>query len=135
MKDYLHQKDLYIPLEGKTKKSSVSDENWALLDRKALATIRLCLAALVAFNIPEEKTTKDLMDTLKRLNENPSTLNTFFLMKRLYNMKMSEGGSITSHLNAFNTIVSQLALFKIKIEEEMRAIIFLYSLAEIPGRA
>ena len=59
MEDYLYQKDLYLPLAGKdTNPVAMKDEEWNLLDRKSLGTIRLCLAASVAFNISKEKTTK-----------------------------------------------------------------------------
>ena len=52
MEDYLYQKDLYLPLSGKTKKpAAMTDAEWNILDRKALETVRLCLAASVAFNI------------------------------------------------------------------------------------
>ena len=40
MEDYLYQKDLWKPLEGKTKnQGSMSNEEWDLLDRKALGSI------------------------------------------------------------------------------------------------
>lgn len=59
-------RNLYQPLEGKAKKPSrMSNEEWALLDIKVLGTIWVCLATSMAFNILEEKITKDLMDTLK----------------------------------------------------------------------
>jgi hypothetical protein len=41
------------------------------------------LAASVAFNISKEKTTKDLMDVLDKLYENPSMSNKVFLMKEI----------------------------------------------------
>jgi hypothetical protein len=95
MEDYLYQKDLYLPLGGKEKQStSMKDEEWEILDRKALGTIRLCLEASMAFNISKEKTTEDLMKALDKLYEKPSASNKVFLMKRLFNMKMSEGGSV-----------------------------------------
>jgi len=73
MGDYLYQRDLYQPLRGKTKKSmSMIDTKWDILDRKALGTMRLCLAALVAFNISKEMTKKGLMSTLAKLYEKPS---------------------------------------------------------------
>lgn len=107
MEDYLYQKDLYVPLGGKENMpTGMKDEEWNLLDRKALGTIRLCLAALVAFNISKETTTSGLMEALSRLYEKPSASNKVFLMKRLFNMKMSEGGSIANHLNDFNTVTS-----------------------------
>jgi hypothetical protein len=73
MEDYLYQKDLFLPLSGVAKKPvAMKDEEWEILDRKALGTIRLSLAASVAFNISKEKTTKDLMDALAKLYEKPS---------------------------------------------------------------
>ena len=58
MENYLYQKDLYLSLGGKAKQSTaMKDEEWEVLNRKALGTIRLCLASSVAFNISKEKTT------------------------------------------------------------------------------
>lgn len=106
------------------------DEDWEILDRKALGSIRLCLAQLVAFNITKEKTTQELMETLAKLYENPSTSNKVFLMKRLFNMKMVEGGSVTNHLNEFNMVTSQLTSIKVKFDEEVKALLILCSLPE-----
>jgi hypothetical protein len=107
MEDYLYQKDLFLPLGGIEKKlTATKDEEWEILDRKALGTIRLSLVASVAFNISKEKTMKGLMDALAKLYEKPSVSNKVFLMKRLFNMKMSEGGSIIDHLNDFNTVTN-----------------------------
>ena len=62
MEDYLYQKDLWKPLEGKANNQrSMSNDEWNLLDRKALGSIRLCLAPSVAFNITKAKTIEDLM--------------------------------------------------------------------------
>ena len=104
MEDNLYQKDLFLPLSGVAKKpAAMKDEKWEILDRKALGTIWLSLAVSVAFNISKEKSTKGLMDALAKLYEKPSASNKVFLMKILFNMKMSEGGSVTNHLNEFNT--------------------------------
>jgi hypothetical protein len=100
MEDYLYQKDLFLQLGGIAKKPmTMKDEEWEVFDRKALGTIRLSLEASVSFNISKEKTTKEMMDALAKLYEKPSTYNKVFLMKRLFNMKMSEGGSVADHLN------------------------------------
>ena len=96
-----------MPLDGKVKKpASMTDTEWTILDRKALGTIRLCLAVSVDFNISKAKTIEDLMKALAKLYEKPSASNKVFLMKRLFNMKMFEGGSIVDHLNEFNTITN-----------------------------
>jgi hypothetical protein len=63
-----------IPTIGWNRKEADDHEGqeWEVLDRKALGTIRLSLAASVAFNISKEKTTKELMDALDKLYEKPS---------------------------------------------------------------
>ena len=100
MEDYLYQKDLRKPLECKAKnQGSMSNDEWDLLDRKALGSIQLCLAPSVAFNITKEKTTEYLMKTLATLYEKPFASNKVFLMKHLFNMKMTEDGSVVDHLN------------------------------------
>ena len=89
MEDYLYHKDLWKTLEGKAKnQGSMSNDEWDMLDKKTLGSIRLCLAPSVAFNITKVKTTKDLMKTLATLYEKPSTSNNVFIMKHLFNMKM-----------------------------------------------
>jgi hypothetical protein len=131
MEDYLYQKDLFLPLSGVAKKSAtMKDEEWEILDRKALGTIRLSLLASVAFNILKEKTKKGLMDALAKLYEKPLASNKVFLMKILFNMKMSEGGSIADHLNEFNMVTNQLSSVKLEFDEEVRALLILCSLPE-----
>ena len=59
MEDCLYQKDLWKPMEGKSKKwGTMTDEDQEILDRKALRSIQLCLAPLVTFNIIKVKTQK-----------------------------------------------------------------------------
>ena len=74
--------------------------------------------------------TEELMKTLAKLYEKPSTSNKVFLIKRLFNMKMAEGGSIANHLNEFNTITSQLSFVGINFDEEIRALLILCSFPE-----
>ena len=113
MEDYLYQKDLWKLLEGKTKRQgTITEEDWEILDRKALGSIRLCLDPSITFNISKAKMTVELMETLAKLYEKPLALNKVFLMKCLFNMKMGEGGSIENHLNEFNTVTSQFSSVK-----------------------
>ena len=82
------------------------DIEWDILNRKALRTIRLCLAASIAFNISKETKTEGLMLALAKLYEKPSASNKVFFMKHLFNMNMSEGGSVVDHFNEFITVTS-----------------------------
>jgi hypothetical protein len=70
------------------------------------------------------------MDTFSKLYEKPLVSNKVFLMKRLFNMKMSEGGSDADHLNEFNTVTNQLISVKVDVDDEVRALLILWSLPE-----
>jgi hypothetical protein len=100
MEDYLFKKELFLPLDGiKNKSMDMKDEEWEVLDRKTLEMIWLSLEASMDFNISKENKTKELMDALAKLYEKPSASNKVFIMKKLFNMKMQEGGSVAYHLN------------------------------------
>ena len=72
----------------------------------------------------------DLINALVKLYEKPSASNKVFLMKRLFNMKMSEGGSITDHLNDFNMVTNQLSSVGVNFDDEVRALLILCLLPE-----
>jgi hypothetical protein len=57
-------------------------------------------------------------------------VNKFFLRNKLYLLRMSDGSSVTEHLNVFNTIISQLSSVDIKIIKEEKCIILLCSLLD-----
>ena len=44
-------------------------------------------------------------------------------MKCLFNMKMSEGGSIVDHLNDFNIVTSQLRFVGVNFDNEIRVVL------------
>jgi hypothetical protein len=46
----------------------------------------------VTFNISKENTMEDIMKALDKLYEKPLSSKNIFLMKHLFNMKMSKGG-------------------------------------------
>ena len=126
MEDILILKDQYFPIEGTTKKpSSMKNEEWNKLDRKAIATICQYLVKNVCFNVFEEKTTKGLWKKIHDLYEKNRASNKVFLMKKLYNLKMKEGASVAEHLNEFNIITNQLASIKIILDDEIRVILLM----------
>ena len=69
------------------------------------------------------------MSALSKLYEKPSAYNKVFLMKHLFNMNMSEGGFVCDHLNAFNTLTSQLSYVKVNFDDEVRDLLILCSLS------
>jgi len=55
-------------------------------------------------------------------------VNKLFLLKKLYNLRIKHGDLVTEHLNAFNTMVSQLLSVDIKNSDKYKCIILLCSL-------
>lgn len=70
------------------------------------------------------------MDALIAMYEKPSTSNKVYLMKKLFNLQMVEGGYIPKHLNEFNTITNQLDSLKLKFDDEVKALLLLCSLLD-----
>jgi hypothetical protein len=84
----------------------------------------------VSRHVSEEATTKDLWDKLGKFYQSKSLVNKLFLRKKLYNLRMRDGDSVAEHLNAFNTVVSQLVFVEIKISDEDKCINLLCSLLD-----
>ena len=62
--------------------------------------------------------------------EKPLESNNVFLIKKLFNLKRGDSGSVAEHLNDFNTLMSQLESVKINFDDEIRARVLLSSLLE-----
>ena len=90
-------------------------EYWEKLDRRERSIIQLCLEDSVLLNVSGEFTTKEIWDKLGNLYQSKSLVNKLFLRKKLYHLRMEDGDSVTEHLNAFNTLVSQLVSINITI--------------------
>ena len=129
IEDHLYQKKMYQPLSGENPEE-MKEEDCNLLDRQALGIIRLTLSRNVTFNIAKEKATSSLMDALANMYEKLSASNKVYLMRRLFNLKMSEGASVAEHLNEFNIVMTQLNSVDIEFDDEVRALILLSSLPE-----
>eukprot|EP00253_Pinus_taeda_P006275 PITA_06275 len=130
MEDMLVDKYLWIAIGLGTKPTRVSDEEWKKLDWNVKSTIQLCVSDLVLLNVSGEAMTKALWDKLETSYQYKSLVNKLFPGKTLYNLRIKDGESVTEHLNAFNTVVSQLASVDIKISDEDKCISLLCSLPD-----
>ena len=130
MEDLLMDRDQWIAV-SRNQPTGMKDEDWQKLDRKAKSSIRLCLSDSVLLNVSGEATAKDLWDKLGSLYQTKSLVNKLFLRKKLYSLRMKDGDSVAEHLNAFNTVVSQLASVDIKMSEEDKCITLLCSLSDV----
>eukprot|EP00253_Pinus_taeda_P004495 PITA_04495 len=110
VEDYLYQKDLYLPLGGKTKiPTGMTDEERNLLDGKALGTVQLCLAASFAFNISKEKMTKGLIKALEKLYEKPSASNKLYSLGVNFDDEVRALLFLCSFLESWNGLVMAIS--------------------------
>ena len=90
----------------------------------------MCVSDSVLLNVSGEATAKNLWEKLGTLYQSKSLVNKLFLQKKLYNLRMKDGDSVTKHPNALNNVVSQLSYVDIKISDEDKCISFLCSLLD-----
>jgi cell division septal protein FtsQ len=109
----------------------MSKEDWEKLDIRARRTIQLFLADSVLLNVSKESTAKELWDNLGNLYQSKSLVKKKNLRKKQYHLSMEDGYSVREHLNAFNTLVSQLVSTNITIVEEDKCITLLFSLQNL----
>ena len=121
MEVLLVDKDQWITVYPGTKPTAMSDEDWKKPDQKAKSTIRLCVSDSVLLNVSGEATANNLWEKLRTLYQSKSLVNKLFFRKKLYNLRMKDGGLVTEHLNAFNTVVSQLLAVDIKFQMKISA--------------
>lgn len=124
IKDYLYSKKLQLLLLNK-KPEGMKDDEWNLLNRKMFGVSRLIPLKKAGHNMAAEKTTTGLMKVLSDMNGKPCVCNKVHLMKKLFNLNMTEGATVVEHLNKFNTIINQLIFIEIKSDDEVCAIILL----------
>ena len=63
-----------------------------MIDRKAKGLIRLCIVDSILINVHEEPTIKKLWKKLSEIFQEKSLVNKIFLRKKLYSLRMEEGG-------------------------------------------
>jgi len=118
----------FLPLNRKTHKPKEMSIRWRVGDlvRKALGAIQLSLASTVAFNVSREKTTKDLMAAQSKMYEKPSASNKVFLMKKLFNLKMADSGSVAWVSQRIQHTDEPVGIGWINFEYEIKVLEFCY---------
>ena len=106
----------------------ISDLEWNKINKKAIAYIRQWINTSSHHHVSNETNAYNLWKKLESVFEQKTTRNKIFLLKKLVNMKLKEGTLITNHMNAFQSIVNQLATMKMVMDDEMQASLLLCSL-------
>lgn len=88
------------------------------MDRKYKGFIRLYLVDFFLLNVHEEKNFASLWKNLGDVYQAKSLVNKLFLRKKIYYLKMEDGGSMENHINSFSLLVAQLGSIGDKNDEQ-----------------
>lgn len=131
MEDYLHCKDLYDPIEGDdAKPDDMKDRQWDKLKKQTLGTIRQWIDASLYNHVRNEKDPQVLWKKLEGMYEATNAQGKVFMIRKVMNLKLSEGRSVTQHLNDFEGLISELATSGMSLDDEMQACLLLGSLPD-----
>ena len=133
-------KDLYDPLETVTnsdgsvikpsKPDKMGEKDWVKLKRKTLGTIRQWVDISIFNHVSQESDPYDLWKKLEGLYERKTAHNKASLIKRLVNLKLKGGKSVSEHLSDFQDIINKLTTMKVVLDDELQALFLLSSLPD-----
>lgn len=140
MEDLLFCKDLYDPIETVTnsdgsvtkpsKPDKMDEKDWVKLKRKTLGTIRQWVDISIFNHVSQESDPYDLWKKLEGLYERKTAHNKASLIKRLVNLKLKSGKSVSKHLSDFQDIINKLTTMKVVLDDELQALFLLSSLPD-----
>ena len=131
MEDYLYCKDLFDPIEGdEAKPEEMSQKQWDKLKKKSLGTIRQWVDASIHNHVKMEIDPQVLWKKLESMYEKKNAQGKVFLIRKIMNLKLSEGRSVSQHLNDFEGLVTELAVAGMSMDNEMQACLLLGSLPD-----
>ncbi|KAG6388780.1 hypothetical protein SASPL_150216 [Salvia splendens] len=129
MEAILIQDGCELALQGvEEKPSEMTLQEFAELDKPARSGIILNLAYEVLAEVAAETTAKGMWDSLKAIYMKKTMENGLYLKQKLYSLRMTEGTSIISHLDRFDSVIIDLENVDVKVSEEDQAILLLCSL-------
>lgn len=130
MEDFLYYKDLYDHMElGDNKPTSMSDADWKkMYYRKAISIIGTWVDLSDFHHVAIETNAQVLWQKLEKMYEIKTTNYKIFSMKKLVNLKYTNGKSIMEHLSDFKDLVNCLSTVKLVLDDELQALLLLNSL-------
>ena len=108
----------------------MSASDWDEMDELARSTIMLTLSKSVYFNVKEMKTSYELWQKLCDMYGQKSAASQVYWLKQLVDLKMKDETPMSSHLNEFNTIFSQLSAQEVEFADSVKTLFLLITLPE-----
>lgn len=128
IQDILVQKKQRAPIVFATRQATLTEHfpltqfEWDELDAMARSTICLHLAESVYFIVLDCTTAHATWLKLCHTYEQNTPSNKVFLMRRLFNLKMKENGSVAHHINDFESTFAQMRAQRMNLDDELKAI-------------
>ena len=88
---------------------------WMKLDQVARDSIQMHLSEPIYYNVQSCLIAYELWKTLSDTYEKKVAATKIYLIQSLYNLRMKESDLVTTHLNAYESIISQLSAQKMTI--------------------
>ena len=82
-------------MDPSTKPTTMSQDDWDKLERRARSTIRLFLSDSMLLNVSGEDSAVKLWEKLGSLYQSKSLVNKLFLQKKLFHLKMDENDTVS----------------------------------------
>ena len=102
----LRQKHQAYPIKKKgVKPANISNDNSESGDELACSTIMLSISDVLLFNVENEDVAWDMWARLKDLYAQQSATSKVYWLKKLMDLRMEEGTTMSVHLNEFNSII------------------------------
>ncbi|VFQ89135.1 unnamed protein product [Cuscuta campestris] len=130
IEDYLCSKDLLNPILYKESPTGVDEKAWTTLNRKAIASIRQYVSLSVLQHVANETNAFEMWKKLESMYERNNAMGKASLIRKLVKLQYKDGDSIVVHMNEFQGVVNQLAGMKMKLEDELQALLLLSSLPD-----
>ncbi|VFQ95989.1 unnamed protein product [Cuscuta campestris] len=130
IEDYLCSKDLLDPILYKERPTGVDEKAWTTLNQKAIASIRQYVSLSVLQHVANETNAFEMWKKLESMYERNNAMRKASLIRKLVKLQYKDGDSIVVHMNEFQGVVNQLAGTKMKLEDELQALLLLSSLPD-----
>jgi hypothetical protein len=110
--------------------TGVTEEEWRVLNRKAVGMIRLYINHNIFHHVANDTNAYEMWQKLESMYERKTAINKASVIKRLANLEYRDDSSVIEHLNVFQCHINQLSAMKINFEDAVQALLLLSSMPD-----
>ncbi|MCO5594089.1 hypothetical protein L7F22_048110 [Adiantum nelumboides] len=116
--------------EASLKPEDMNMDDWIELDELARSTIMLTLHKSIYFNVKDTKGAYGVWQALSNLYEKKNAASQVFWLKKLIDLCKKHTTPMSTHLNEFKTILSQLQSQEVKFQDSVKVVFLLVTLPD-----